>query len=104
MANANIRCEECRGMFTATPLPDAKPKPDFDIVPQFTFFGPGWWLTCIVLLLVAAGVILLLGGKWLAMLWCFLTALSVLVFSQIVNYLGYIAKLLEYGFTRKQPK
>ncbi len=107
MASASIRCEECRGMFVARQLPKISPieeAVDYSL-PQFSHWGPGWWITGIVIILALCAVAMVLTGRVLMALSFFASALTMLWFAMVLNYLGYIADLLRHGLTsKKRPK
>jgi hypothetical protein len=103
MANANVRCEECRGMFKALPLPKVEAVPAADEMPQFTHMGPGWWLTVLAVIGVLAAIVTTLHFGLAASMPALAFAGSVFVCAQIVNFLGYIAALLRYAQTHREP-
>jgi hypothetical protein len=102
--DVNVRCENCRGIFPAKHLPKISPirkAVDWGL-PQFSHWGPGWWLTSLAILGVVVAVVMALGYGLPAALPGLMFAGSTFGFALIINYLGYIASLLEYGLTSKK--
>jgi hypothetical protein len=105
--DANVRCQGCHEIFAAKqlskPVPTPEPKSSADVVsdeiPQFTHFGPGWWLMYIVIVLAVCAICTTLAGEWLLAAWFASGAFTLLVPAIIINYLGYISELIKYGLT-----
>jgi predicted Zn finger-like uncharacterized protein len=104
MLGTNIRCEECRGMFRAMELLYLKQLETDNAIPEYTHFGPGWWLTVIAILFLFLSVGALLARQWMLAFSLFTGAAVPFAFSQIVNYLGHIASLLRYSLARDAKK